>query len=42
MIKNASDIISLKEKGNIRLAFEAFDADGSGTIELDELLSTFK
>ncbi|GAX74131.1 hypothetical protein CEUSTIGMA_g1580.t1 [Chlamydomonas eustigma] len=34
--------LSQKEKDNIKLAFEAFDADGSGTIELDELLSTFK
>lgn len=34
--------LSAKEKASVRRAFQTFDTDGSGSIELSELLSVFK
>ena len=36
------DSLSQKERVNVRRAFEAFDIDRSGSIELAELLAVFK
>ena len=36
------DILPVKERASVRRAFDAFDIDQSGSIELGELITVFK